>query len=426
MAITQHHGDRHFHQWQSWHSTTQMNSKLSRNSLTPASQENTHCTTGIAKESAPTLERRLTQNYHHKLFEQGRLGHQHGFQHSLANSHKPAKLAIYRNTPPITSNNWQADFRLAGPKSDCESHVRQGQRSLGLDCPRRPHWHTTQLLAWGMENSSQRTPSLPIMQQVSIRSYICRSTTGRWEAWACRGATPRKTAASHQNKSTDKYKAHTVTGERKRGHNKNREGNTWGNSSPGKTVGNKWGNKTRGNNRWVAAATTRTANTARHAALTKEETWRNVPTFTLWHKDVTDTVRPSSSAPGQCPLGWLNRPGAVIKKRIVNKWFYFNRRRAKRLILIRAQSRRAWRYYKRTRLRDRARQVAKVILRESSLTKREALTRNTKQRIRNVKRGFNRISLTTRDNSERSSQLWGPTRFHRSGIAELSEAFQIF
>ena len=23
---------------------------------------------------------------------------------------------------------------------------------------------------------------------------------------------------------------------------------------------------------------------------------RNIPTFTLWHKDVTDTVRPSSSA----------------------------------------------------------------------------------------------------------------------------------
>ena len=173
----------------------------------------------------------------------------------------------------------------------------------------------------------------------------------------------------------------------------------------------------------MAAATTRTANTARHAALTKEETFQPSHFGTkTWPIQWGLLAAPRDSA---LWADWTD-PGAVIKKCIVNKWFYFNRRRAKRLTLIRAQSRRAWRHYKRTRLRDRARQVAKVILRESSLTKREALTRNTKQRIRNVKRGFNRISLTTRDNSERSSQLWGPTRFHRSGINELSEAFQIF
>ena len=50
--------------------------------------------------------------------------------------------------------------------------------------------------------------------------------------------------------------------------------------------------------------------------------------------------------------------------------------------MIRAQRRQAWRYYKETRLRDRARQVAKVVLRDSSLAKPEALTQRAKQKIK--------------------------------------------
>ena len=43
-------------------------------------------------------------------------------------------------------------------------------------------------------------------------------------------------------------------------------------------------------------------------------------------------------------------------------------------------NRRLWRYYKRTRLRARARQVAKEVLRESHLSKRKALTKQAKQK----------------------------------------------
>ena len=74
-----------------------------------------------------------------------------------------------------------------------------------------------------------------------------------------------------------------------------------------------------------------------------------------------------------------------------NNPFYYNCRRAKVLSFLRAQGRCAWRYFKRTRLRDRARQVAKAILHECSLSKREALTKIVRQKVRKkTKRWFQR------------------------------------
>ena len=74
-----------------------------------------------------------------------------------------------------------------------------------------------------------------------------------------------------------------------------------------------------------------------------------------------------------------------------NNPFYYNCRRAKVLSFLRAQGRCAWRYFKGTRLRDRARQVAKAILHECSLSKREALTKIARQKVRKkTKRWFQR------------------------------------
>ena len=94
--------------------------------------------------------------------------------------------------------------------------------------------------------------------------------------------------------------------------------------------------------------------------------------------------------------------------------FYFNNRHANALKEKRAQ--RACRYYKRTRLWDRARQVAKVVLRESSLSKREALTKNTKQKIwKKSKKWFqknlmnHKLKFRTFFAELRSNQLSGQT-----------------
>ena len=102
---------------------------------------------------------------------------------------------------------------------------------------------------------------------------------------------------------------------------------------------------------------------------------------------------PSRRCPGTVPIGLTEAPRSRNPKTLDSSSFYFNRRRVKVLNVLRAQRRRAWRYLKRAQLRDRARQVAKVILRESSLFKREALTKTQNRKSgRKAKSGFRKTS----------------------------------
>ena len=130
---------------------------------------------------------------------------------------------------------------------------------------------------------------------------------------------------------------------------------------------------------------------------------------------------PSRRRPGTEPIGLTETPRSRNPKTRDNANFYFNRRRAKALIVLKAQRRRAWRYYKRTRFRDRARQVAKVVLRESSLSKREACTRNTKQKIwKKSKKWFQKNLVNHNVKFQHSSQRFDQTSFlDRQGIYRI-------
>ena len=112
---------------------------------------------------------------------------------------------------------------------------------------------------------------------------------------------------------------------------------------------------------------------------------RNTPTSpTLWHKDKADTVKPSSWHPGTVPFGLTNSPRRNVRypNKLQQDVFFYNRRNLPALKKKRTIVRRLRRVFKRTRLRVRAKQVAKQFLRRSSLSKRELTSHPTKQKIK--------------------------------------------
>ena len=126
----------------------------------------------------------------------------------------------------------------------------------------------------------------------------------------------------------------------------------------------------------------------------RQQTRRSPLLWCKYRQQISKTARPSRRHPGTGPLGLTER-----NRRRVNQQrpFYFNRRHAVALKQKRRVNRRLWRYFKRTRLRERARQVAKEVLHGSHLSKRKALTRKVKHKInKKCKRwGLNFFVLTS-------------------------------
>ena len=97
-----------------------------------------------------------------------------------------------------------------------------------------------------------------------------------------------------------------------------------------------------------------------------------------------------------------------------NDVFCYHRRHLPALKRKRCLNRRYWRFFKRTRLRARAKQVAKQLLQKSTLSKRELMCKATKHKIRyQCKTWFksnapvkNTLSIVLRNLEGKSFQLW--------------------
>ena len=105
---------------------------------------------------------------------------------------------------------------------------------------------------------------------------------------------------------------------------------------------------------------------------------------------------PSRRCPGKVPAG-LTKPTQSLAQRSVNKTpFYFNKRHTTSLDYRRRTNRRAWRHFKRTRLWERANQVAKKHFQKSTLPKRQCLKKLSKKYSFRMSRSWFKDIITCR------------------------------
>ena len=100
------------------------------------------------------------------------------------------------------------------------------------------------------------------------------------------------------------------------------------------------------------------------------------------HLAKTRAHRPSRRHPGTRPIGLTNLTRSRKHNTAIQKEFFYQRRNSVRIHRKRALKRRAWRFFKRTQLRERATKIAKRFLRQSTLQKKKLLSKTFNRKIK--------------------------------------------